>query len=159
MSKKSSAPAHNHPETEECAEGCPLRPHFQDHSSVQLTRDKYVQLLIEARETDPGCWPPGLEDAARLLERACRIEEQCAEKYGQFEPERLNRKVRDEYLNIHLALDDLQNELEDDEKRKADSQHSATDVDQSDLESSASIGTSSGTWTEVTSHPRTENFA
>ena len=155
MSKISKAHANNARE-QDCASGdddnegnCPLQPKFKSgEDAVQLTRDKYVQLLIEARETDPGCWPPGLEDAARLLERACNIEEHCAVKHGHFEPERLSKKMRDEYLHIHLTLDELQSGLEQD-----------ADDHQADKENIAPISPPRGTWTETTSHARPENFA
>ena len=155
MSKisKSHAPAAREDdsasEEDDCNSDCPLQPKFKNgEDAVQLTRDKYVQLLIEARETDPGCWPPGLENAAHLLERACDIEEHCATKHGHFEPERLSKKMRDEYLQIHLTLDDLQNGLEQ-----------GTEKAEADEENLALIPTPRGAWTEICSNARPENFA
>ncbi len=135
-----------------CESDCPLQPQFvKNTDSVQLTRDKYVQLLIEARETDPGCWPPGLEDAARLLARACVIEERCTTKHGHFEPENLSKKMRDEYMKIHLALDELQNDLESGATDAEDDSDSADGVEP--------ISAMRGAWSEINSHPRPENFA
>ena len=136
-------------ESDDCDSDCPLQPEFKDgDDKVQLTRDKYVQLLIEARETDPGCWPPGLEDAAHLLERARDIEEHCTTKYGHFEPERLSKKMRDEYLQIHLTLDELQNGLEQGTEQIEDEEENLT-----------TIPTPRGAWTEINAHARPDNFA
>jgi hypothetical protein len=99
---------------------CGLQPQFEKRSSprssgekVKLTTEKYVQLLIEARETDPACWPPGLEKAAAMLQRASAIEEQCQQKHGDFIPEKLSAAHSREYFEIQLALDELQDELHD----------------------------------------------
>lgn len=133
---------------DDCKNGCPLQPQFKaDENAVQLARDKYVQLLIEARETDPGCWPPGLEGAAHLLQRALAIEEHCALKYGHFEPERLSKKMSDEYLQIHLDLDELQSNIE-----------ANADAAQDD-EKLPPIVVPRGTWAETNAHLRPDNFA
>ena len=137
--------------TEEADEKCPLQPEFEGPPTdraqeVKLTREKYVQLLVDARETDPGCWPPGLEDAARMLERAREIEELGASKHGVFDPNRLSKKLQDEYFQIHLALDDLQDGLET----------------SNDDESDSLIATEALTlpaWPEFAPHTRPENFA
>ena len=108
---------------EECKGGdCPLRPQFDepnesegkasgvDDQKVRLSTSKYVQLLIDARETDPDCWPPGLEEAAGMIEQASAIEEECIEKWGEFDPDKLSREQSRKYFEIHLALDALQEE-------------------------------------------------
>lgn len=110
---------------EECKGGdCPLRPQFDDpeepegkapgtqsnNKKVRLSTSKYVQLLIDARETDPDCWPPGLEEAAGMVESARAIEEACTEKWGDFDPDKLSREQSRKYFEIQLALDALQEE-------------------------------------------------
>ncbi len=104
---------------EECKGGdCPLRPQFEEGASekpeegkkVRLSTGKYVQLLIDARETDPDCWPPGLEEAAGMIERARAIEDECIQKWGEFDPDKLSREQNRKYLEIQLALDALQEE-------------------------------------------------
>ena len=141
---------------DDCQNNCPLQPHFKaEEDSVQLARDKYVQLLIEARETDPGCWPPGLEGAAHLLERACAIEEACALKHGYFEPGRLSKKIGDEYLQIHLDLDELQSSIEDAANSVGDSSEDSVQDD----EELPPILMPRGTWAETNAHLRPDNFA
>jgi hypothetical protein len=109
---------------EECKGGdCPLRPQFDDcedttqgskgNKKVRLSTSKYVQLLIDARETDPECWPPGLEKAAAMLEDARAIEDECIAKWGDFDPDKLSRTQNRKYFEIQLALDTLQEEAED----------------------------------------------
>ncbi len=104
---------------EECKGGdCPLRPQFDEGASdkpaegkkVRLSTGKYVQLLIDARETDPDCWPPGLEEAAAMIESARAIEDACIQKWGEFDPDKLSREQNRKYLEIQLALDALQEE-------------------------------------------------
>lgn len=152
MSKNDKTRTQNRETDNDCESDCPLQPQFHDNdAAVQLTRDKYVQLLIEARETDPGCWPPGLENAAHLLERAREIEERCSAKHGHFEPERLSKKQHDEYLHIHISLDELQNGLEE-----ATSDAKNLNDDDQSIES---VSLTRDAWTEITSHPRPENFA
>lgn len=129
---------------EECKGGdCPLRPQFDDAATqepqqkkVRLSTSKYVQLLIDARETDPDCWPPGLEQAAALIERARSIEEACVEEWGEFDPDKLSGKPGREYFEIQLALDSLQEEAGDGElsmeSALEDARHSLDEVDESE---------------------------
>lgn len=109
---------------EECKGGdCPLRPQFDESDEVppdaseakkvRLSTGKYVQLLIDARETDPDCWPPGLEKAAAMVESARSIEDACIEKWGEFDPDKLSREQGRQYFEIQLALDALQEEGSD----------------------------------------------
>lgn len=107
---------------EECKGGdCPLRPQFDESAQeapgsarkVRLTTSKYVQLLIDARETDPDCWPPGLEQAAGMIEQARAIEDGCIERWGEFDPDKLSREQSRRYFEIQLALDALQEEAGD----------------------------------------------
>lgn len=77
-------------------------------AQVTINQELYVQLLVCARESDPRAWPPGLENGARLVARAREIEEDCIARRGEFTPEKLSAKARNEYFKIHLALDELQ---------------------------------------------------
>jgi hypothetical protein len=91
-------------------ETCSTQPHFAINASgqaqaVTLNPHNYVKLLVDARETDPACWPPGMEEVAGMVARVQEIEDQCVAKHGDFAPEKLARKVQDEYMDLHLALD------------------------------------------------------
>jgi hypothetical protein len=121
-------------ECEECKGGdCEIHPQFEspasgansDDKKVRLTTSKYVQLLIDARETNPDCWPPGLEKAAAMIERARTIEDNCVEKWGEFDPAKLSKKQQSEYFEIQLALDALQDEAGSDEVALEDAIRSA----------------------------------
>ncbi len=91
-------------------EACSTHPHFAINASgqaqaVTLNPHNYVKLLVDARETDPACWPPGMEEVAGMVARVQEIEDQCVARHGDFAPEKLARKVQDEYMDLHLALD------------------------------------------------------
>lgn len=92
---------------------CDVQPTFscnvpEKSQEVTLKRENYVKLLVDARVTDPACWPPGLEEVAAMIERVRDIEEACVEKYGDFDPEKLSAQVQDEYMDLHLVIDAIQ---------------------------------------------------
>lgn len=113
-------PIHESDNEEIVANGgiCDTHPHFATNSSgeaeaVILDKSAYVKLLIDARIGDEDCWPPGLEKGAVILQRLIEIEEMGVAKHGVFMPEKLSRKLQNEYMKLNLALDELQNELQD----------------------------------------------
>jgi hypothetical protein len=77
-------------------------------TAVTLDAVAYITLLIRANVTDPGLWPPGIEDGAAALERIRQIETDCIAQHGEFDWERLPEAVQDEYDRLCLLLDELQ---------------------------------------------------
>jgi hypothetical protein len=89
---------------------CATHPSFAVNAegkakSVTLKPENYIKLLVDARETDPACWPPGMEEVAAMVARVQEIENVCVEKHGDFDPEKLSSDVQDEYMEINLVLD------------------------------------------------------
>ena len=76
--------------------------------SVKLDALAYVTLLVRADITDPALWPPGMKKGAKALARVREIERRCIAKHGEFDWEKLSRKVQDEYDGLCLLLDRLQ---------------------------------------------------
>lgn len=103
----------SHPKPDSTPLPCDVHPTFScnvpEHTQeVTLQRENYVKLLVDARVTDPACWPPGMEAVAGMIERVRDIEEECMEKHGEFDPEKLSTEVQDEYMDLHLVLDTIQ---------------------------------------------------
>jgi hypothetical protein len=89
---------------------CETQPRFTTNDkgeaqSVTLKRENYVKLLVDAREVDPACWPPGMEEIAGMVARLQEIEDQCISMHGEFDPEKLVRDIQDEYMDLNLVLD------------------------------------------------------
>lgn len=130
---------------------CPLAPEFEESDGttrVRMNCESYVRLLVGARETDPCAWPPGLEDGAALVERARQIEDECVTQYGEFDPEKLSAVTQDEYLNIHLTLDELQEGIQD-----------ACAPDGEHVDKSPSAPLPNASWQEFSVQHSSENFA
>jgi hypothetical protein len=77
-------------------------------TGVTLGVEAYVTLLIQANVTDPELWPPGSKEGATALARVREIESSCIAQYGEFDCEKLNPAVQDEYDTLCVLLDKLQ---------------------------------------------------
>ncbi len=137
---------------------CPVDPEFEESGNgatrVRMNQESYVRLLVGARETDPCAWPPGMEDGAALVERACQIEEECITRWGNFDPEKLSTPLQDEYLKIHLTLDELQ-----ESEGAQSSTHSAPALHSATATPTASEITSGAAWPQFPTPIQSENFA
>ena len=67
----------------------------------------YITLLVRANITEPGFWPPGMEQGAEALARVRQIESDCIAKVGEFDWEKLPPDVQDEYDLLCISLDRL----------------------------------------------------
>jgi hypothetical protein len=77
---------------------------------IALTPSAYIDLLIQANNTDPRFWPPQAKEGARALARLRAIERKCAEAHGAFDWERLSDRAQDEYDSLSAKLDGLRSE-------------------------------------------------
>ena len=76
-------------------------------TTVNLTREQYIDLLIKAGVTDAGQWPPDTEFGAAALSRIRQIEAECVAAHGSFDWEKLEEAVQDEYDSLSSQLDQL----------------------------------------------------
>lgn len=76
-------------------------------SSVRLSTQDYIRLLIEANITDSAFWPPGYEHGAQLLARIRAIEAESIRQNGVFDWELLSESLQDEYDDLCALLDQM----------------------------------------------------
>ena len=77
-------------------------------TGVTLSAVAYITLLVQANVTDPSLWPPGMEEGATALRHVREIEAECIGQHGEFDWEKLTEGVQDEYDNLCVLLDRLQ---------------------------------------------------
>jgi len=82
------------------AEGKPI--------GVRLDTSAYVTLLVQANATDPALWPPGTQHGATALARVRQMESDCIAQHGKFDWGVLPEAVQDEYDDLCMLLDQLQ---------------------------------------------------
>ncbi|MDF2441416.1 MAG: hypothetical protein JWN98_2400 [Abditibacteriota bacterium] len=126
---------------------CDVQPTFScstphQAQEVTLQRENYIKLLVDARVTDPACWPPGLEVVAGMIERVCDIEEACIEQYGEFDPEKLTAQDQDEYMDLHLVLDAIQENADMEEVAELIAETSVANSQATALAASQEVATS-----------------
>jgi len=79
-------------------------PREADQPLVLLTQEDYLDLLVGNNVTDPGSWPPGKQDGARLLARIRQIEQECVAEHGRWDWELLSEALQDEYDGACIDL-------------------------------------------------------
>ncbi|GBC76194.1 hypothetical protein HRbin07_00391 [bacterium HR07] len=77
-------------------------------TKVTLDTAAYIMLLVQANITDPALWPPGMQEGASALARIRQIEAECISQHGEFDWERLPKAIQDEYDDLCVLLDKLQ---------------------------------------------------
>lgn len=77
-------------------------------TEVTLTPETYIKLLVQANETNPLFWPPGLEEGAGKLARLRQIESEYQPQQGGFDWESLPSEIQDEYDGLCVLLDSYQ---------------------------------------------------
>ena len=77
-------------------------------TAVTLDTPAYITLLVRSNVTNPALWPPGMKKGARWLERVRHIEADCIAQHGEFDWEKLPKKLQDEYNDLCALLGRLQ---------------------------------------------------
>ncbi len=68
---------------------------------------QYIELLIQANETDEELWPPDYRQGAKYLARIREIERDCREKHGKWDWELIEPELQDEYDDTCALLDQM----------------------------------------------------
>lgn len=69
-----------------------------------LDTTSYISLLVRADVFDEAQWPPGKQEGAALLKRIREIEHACSAAHGEFDWEKLEPAVQDEYDGLTTEL-------------------------------------------------------
>jgi len=77
-------------------------------TSVKPDTAAYITLLVRANATDPALWPPGMQQGSAALARVRQIEADCIAQHGEFDWEKLPTAIQDEYDEMCVLLDRLQ---------------------------------------------------
>ena len=74
---------------------------------IEIDLDDYLELLIERNVFDAARWPAGMEAGAALLKRIREIEQNCLAEHGEFDFNKLTRRIQDEYDGTIIDLTKL----------------------------------------------------
>lgn len=85
-------------------------PENGGYGTVSLDGLDWARLLVRLNITDASAWPLGLREGAALLARIREIEADCVAANGDFDWEKLEEAVQDEY---DVAIVELERLLDD----------------------------------------------